>query len=299
MTAAYGAGSITPSQLLATLPQFASAKVRQTATAGMGATEWMAQQLLDSDAKRADFRSKVAAIYRPRLQQLGMAPKQGEPEDDVLLRSQLIGFFAETLKDKDVRAEMNRRGRAVLGLDGDGQLHLDAVPQDLRGTALAVAVEEGGKAAFDAAEKQFRASQDAVLRSQLLGAMGSTEDAALNERVRALVFEQGLLRRNEIFPAVGGQTGQASTRPALREWIDANFEKLEARLAPAGAALVGLYAAGMCSDADATALQEKFTPRVAAIEGGPRELQQTVEAIKLCGAQKQARAGLPLEFAKK
>jgi cytosol alanyl aminopeptidase len=299
VTAAYGAGSITPSQLLATLPQFASAKVRQTATAGMYATEWMAQQLLDSDAKRADFRGKVAAIYRPRLQQLGMAPKQGEPEDDVLLRSQLIGFFAETLKDKDVRAEMDRRGRAVLGLDGDGQLHLDAVPQDLRGTALSVAVEEGGKVAFDAAEKQFRASQDAVLRSQLLGAMGSTEDAALNERVRALVFEQGLLRRNEIFPVVGGQTGQASTRPALREWIDTNFEKLEARLAPAGAALVSLYSAGMCSEAEATALQEKFTQRVAAIEGGPRELQQTVEAIKLCSAQKQARMGLPLEFAKK
>ena len=44
----------------------------------------------------------------------------------------------------------------------------------------------GYPAAFDAAEKQFRASEDAVLRSQLLGAMGSTKDPALNERVRAL-----------------------------------------------------------------------------------------------------------------
>src|SRR3546814_6405618 len=60
----------------------------------------------------------------------------------------------------------------------------------LRGTALAVAVQEGGKAAFDAAERHFRASQDAVLRSQLLSAMGGTDDAALNARVRALVFEE-------------------------------------------------------------------------------------------------------------
>jgi alanyl aminopeptidase len=175
-------------------------------------------------------------------------------------------------------------------------LHLDAVSQDLRGTALAVAVQEGGKSAFDVAEKQFRASQDAVVRSQLLDAMGSTQDPALNDRVRALVFEPGLLRRNEIVDAIGGQTGEAATRPALRDWMDAHFKDLEARLAPAGAELVGMYADGMCSAADADALQAKFGPRVTDIEGGPRELQQTVEAIHLCAAQRQARAGQPLAF---
>jgi alanyl aminopeptidase len=299
VTAAYGAGSSTPSQLLATLPQFASAKVRQTATAGMSAVPWMAEHLIDGEKARADFLRKVAAIYRPRLDQLGLSPKQGEPEDDALLRDSLVGFFAHRLKDPAVRTEMNKAGRAVLGLGGDGQLHLDAVSQDLRDVALEVAVQEGGKPAFDAAEKHFRASQDAVLRSQLLGAMGGTGDASLNERVRALVFEQGLLRRNEIFPAVGNQTSEAATRPALREWVDTHFKELEAKLAPAGAALVNFYAAGMCSDAEAAALQEKFAARVAAIEGGPRQLQQTVEAIRLCGAQKQARRGLPLEFARK
>ncbi|NUS38997.1 MAG: hypothetical protein HOQ02_08240, partial [Lysobacter sp.] len=73
-------------------------------------------------------------------------------------------------------------------------------------------------------------------------------------------------------------------------------KELEARLAPAGAALVGLYADGMCTGAEADALQAKFASRVADIEGGPRELQQTVESIHLCAAQRQARAGLPLEF---
>jgi len=301
VVAAYGAGALTPSQLLAALPQFASANVRQTVTAGMRSTEWMSEHLLDSDAARADFHAKVAAIYRPRLDRLGLAPKAGEADDDALLRSSLVGFFALTLKDPAVRAEMNQRGRAVLGLGGDGKpasgkLDLDAVSQDLRGTALAVAVQEGGKAAFDVAEKQFRASQDAVVRSQLLDAMGSTQDPALNDRVRGLVFEPGLLRRNEIVDAIGGQAGEAATRPALRNWMDAHFKDLEARLAPAGAELVGMYADGMCSTADADALQATFGPRVADIEGGPRELQQTVEAIHLCAAQQQARAGQPLDF---
>jgi alanyl aminopeptidase len=296
VVAAYGAGALTPTQLLAALPQFASANVRQTVTAGMRNTEWMSEHLLDSDAARRDFHAKVAAIYRPRLDRLGLAPKSGEADDDALLRSSLVSFFALTLEDPAVRKAMNERGRAVLGLGGDGQLHLDAAAQDLRGTALAVAVQEGGKAAFDAAEKHFRASQDAVVRAQLLDAMGGTQDPALNERARALVFESGLLRRNEIFDAVGGQTDHAATRPALRGWIDTHFKELEARLAPAGAELVGLYSYGMCSTADADALQTMFASRVADIEGGPRELQQTVESIRLCAAQQQARAGLPLTF---
>jgi alanyl aminopeptidase len=192
---------------------------------------------------------------------------------------------------------MNTLGRAVLGLGGDGALHADAVPRDLRGTAIEVAVQEGGVEAFDAAEKHFRATQDPSLRTQLLGGMGSTQDAKLNERARALVFEQGVLRRNELFPILGGQTEEAATRPALRQWVDQHFSALEARLAPAGAALVGLYAAGMCSEAEAQDVQARFGDRMQKIEGGPLELKQTVEAIRLCGAQKEARKGQPV-FAK-
>lgn len=299
VTSAYGAGALTPSQLLAALPQFAGAQVRQTATAGMNNIDWMQEYLIDDDKQHAEFLASAAEIYRPRLQQLGYALKAGESDDDRILRGNLIGFFANTLKDEAVRAEMNKGGRAVLGLDGTGKLDPDAVPKDFRATALAVAVQEGGKAAFDAAEKHFRASQDAVLRGHLLGALGNSTDPKLAERARALVFEPSLLRRNEIFVLVGQQTNDPSMRPALRQWIDTHFTALEAKLAPAGAGLVGLYAAGMCSAADATAVEGKFAERMKTIEGGPLELKQTGEGIRLCAAAKQARKGQPLQFAKK
>jgi alanyl aminopeptidase len=88
---------------------------------------------------------------------------------------------------------------------------------------------------------------------------------------------------------VGGQTEEIATRPALRKWVDTHFGELEARLAPAGAALVGLYSAGMCSTQEADDVQTRFGDRMKTIEGGPLELKQTVEAIRLCSAQKDAR----------
>ena len=98
---------------------------------------------------------------------------------------------------------------------------------------------------------------------------------------------------------VGGQAGEEKTRPALRQWVDAHFSELEAKLAPAGAALVGLYSAGMCSNDDATALQARFEDRMKNIEGGPLELKQTVEGIRLCAAQKDARKDAAPTFAAK
>ena len=297
VVAAYGAGRLTPAQLLQALPQFTTAKVRQTVTAGMEALEWMEEHLLQDEAQRAAFRGQAAGLYRPRLDALGLLPREGESDDDRLLRNALVDAFAFRFKDADTRAWLAKEGGKVLGLGGDGVLHRDAVPQELRGSALQVAVHDGGEGAFDLAEKHFRAEKDPILRGQLLAALAGAEDPALAARSRALVFEPGLLRRNEIFGAVGNQLAYEALRPVVREWVDQHFAELEARLAPAGAALVNLYAAGMCSDADADALQARFGARMAKIEGGPLELKQSVEAVRLCAAQLQARRGQPLQFA--
>jgi len=295
VTSAYGAGALTPAQLLAALPQFASAEVRQTVTAGMGSVDWMKQHLIDDEPGRDAFLAKAATIYKPRLDRLGLVPKPGEVDDDRLLRSNLIGFLAEA-NDPVVRAGLGRQGRLVLGLGDGGRLMADAVPRDIRGTALAVAVQDGGAAAFEAAEKHLRASQDAVLRGQLLGALGSARDPALAERARALVLESGLLRRNEVYSIPAYQLDEEALRPAVRQWLDRHFDELEARVAPGGANLAGLYATGMCSTGEAQVLESKFGERLKSLEGGPMELKQAGEAIRLCAAQKQARRGLPLEF---
>ena len=297
ITSAYDAGALTPTQLVAALRQFAGATNRQTAIAGIPQVLWMKEHLFDSEARRDRFLAAVADTYRPRLQQLGLKLKDGDSDDDRLLRSSLVGFFAETLEDKTVRAEMSKSGRAVLGLDTDGKLDADAVPQDLRGIALSVAVQEGGAKAFDAAQKHLRSAQDPLLRSQLVAALGSSNDRNLAEQARALVFEKDLLRRNEILIVLGNQTEEAELRPALRDWVDSRFTELEAKLAPGGASLVTLYATGMCNAEGAVEAEEKFAERIKTLEGGPLQLKQAVEGIRLCAAAKRHRHGQPPQLA--
>lgn len=297
VSAAYGAGDLAPSQMIAALPQFVTADSRQTATAGMYGIGWIEDHLLDNEAERQQLRAHYAGIYRPRLEKLGTEPKPGESDDDRLLRGSLVGYFANTLEDPAMRADFGRRGRAVLGQDGNGELNPGAVSRDLRGTAVAVAVKDGGVEAFDLAEKHLRASKDAVIRRELLGAIGSVTNPVLAERARKMVMEPGLLRLNEIYSIMFGQTGETEQRPALRAWLDANFDALQAKLAPGGAEIASAYAAGMCSAEDAKLLQDKFAKRLETVEGGPLELKQTVEAINLCASAKAIRRAQPLRYA--
>ena len=296
-SAAYGAGELTVSQMIAALPQFATADSRQTVTAGMSSIAWIEDHLLDGQAERTELRAHFADIYRPHLQALGMESKDGESDDARLLRSSLIGYFAQTLEDPAVRSDFVERGNAVLGLGADGELDGDAVPRDLRGTAIGVAVQDGGKPAFDLAEQHLRASSEAVLRRELLSAMGSVTDPALAGRARAFVLEPGLLRLNEIFSVIFSQAGEPELRPALREWLETHYDTLQAKLDPGGSAIASAYAAGMCSTREAAALQARFGERMKTIEGGPLDLMQTVEGINLCAAAKDARKGQPIEFA--
>jgi alanyl aminopeptidase len=81
---------------------------------------------------------------------------------------------------------------------------------------------------------------------------------------------------------------------ALRDWLDANFAALAARVAPAGSNFVYAYAEGLCSADEADAVQAKFAERLRTMEGGPRTLAQVTEGVRLCAALKARVAGAPL-----
>lgn len=296
LQAGFKAGTVAPEAFLAALPRLADATGSQAATLPFVNLRWMWEQLIDDEAARDAFRAQVAAIYRPRLQRLGLEPRAGDSDDVRALRETLIWVFAFRLRDPEVRAPLAAQGGRVLGLDGDGRLRADAVSRDLRGNALVIALQDGGAAAFDLAERHLRASEDPVLRGELLGAMGMVEEPALAARFRTLVLDEGAVRAGEI-RWVGAQSAVPALRPSLRAWLREHFDTLRSRagqfVAPA---VIAIDALGRCDAAGAEDMQSHYAPIVKDLEGAPLALTQAIEGIRLCAALKQAHAGKPLAF---
>ncbi|MEO8010373.1 MAG: ERAP1-like C-terminal domain-containing protein, partial [Dokdonella sp.] len=295
LMAGFKKGSLTSAQYLAALPRLVGAKAQETVTSTLGDVRWMWEQLIDEESQRAAFRAKVADIYRPLLQQLGMDQKPGESDEDRKLREILVREFGFRLKDPVVRRLLAAHGRTVLGLDGDGKLHEDAVSRDLRGIALVVATQDGGSAAFDLAEKHLLASADPTLRSELLTAMGLVEDGALAVRLRALALTPDRIHPSEIGIIVQVQTMVPALRAGIRDWLSKNFDALRADVGPMiGMGAIYVESAGACDTASASRLQSRYADRVRELDGGPMALKQAVERIGLCAALKKAHRGEPL-----
>ncbi|MFT3805902.1 M1 family aminopeptidase [Arenimonas sp.] len=295
LEAAFDAGAIDAPAFLSASTPLANAPVRQTAMSPVGNIGWMIGNLARDETQKQALRAHLARIYGPRLAALGTSPRPGDSDDDRLMRNSLVNLMAETAKEPKLRAELAAKGRAVLGLGGDKALHLDAVAPDQRALALRMAMQEGGAEVFDAMTAHLASTQDPQLRGQLLGAMSDAKDPALVERMHEMALKPGKLRRNELRFATGaGDTETDAGRKARREWLDANFEAIQAQLAPGGATLVYGYTSGMCSDSEAATVEPKFAERLRNLEGGPRTLAQSIEGIKLCAAlkEKQRAAGL-------
>jgi alanyl aminopeptidase len=82
------------------------------------------------------------------------------------------------------------------------------------------------------------------------------------------------------------------TRQEVWSFIRANFDELNAKLPgaraiPFGATLPGRVT-GFCDEKAAAEMEAFFAPRVAKLNGGPRNLATALESVRLCAAQKKA-----------
>lgn len=288
LEAAFEAGAIDAAAYLAALPKLASASARQVVSAPIATLYWMEEHLARNQAERDALYATVRAVYQPRLDALGLDAKPGESDDDHLLRATLQNLLADFARDPALRAILAQRGRAVLGLDGDGTLKGDAVAPDQRALALEMAALSGDGALFDAMAKAFRGSTDSVLRGQLLSAMGRFTDAKLAARARAISLEEGT-RSNELTLVAFSQLGERGLRADTRAWLRSEYDALMKK-GPRGlgGGFVRLDAFARCSDAEADEISAWHEPRLREVEGGPRRLAQSVESIRLCAALKAA-----------
>lgn len=307
LRAAFENGSLAAADLYANLEPLARDDVRQVATAPMGLLSFARDRLVEED-QRAAVQQLSKNLYQPVFRRLGWGPRRGRSEsgETALLRASVISHLAFMVEHPRVRRHAMRRAHAYLGYGprGDGEIHPDAVDANLVATVLSVAVQDGDAAFFDHLMERFFATEDAMLRDHLIGALGSTKDPELAARALAMALDQRV-RVNEMSDPLRAQMGMRETRDVAWQWLVDHFEAVVERVGHHRAGYLPYFARGFCDEAKSLSVATFFTlpvevpaeeeggaattlPRIDTLPGGPRNLASSLEGVRLCAARVEA-----------
>jgi aminopeptidase N len=162
---------------LSAMPPSGSAKVVQQAVRSW---DRLYDQLEGNEAAQNAIAARVLRDFGPRLAQLGLAPKDGEPATDAVLRPTLI-YTLGKYRDRAVLAESGR-------LFSAWKTKPDAIPGSLKTTWLSVIARNADTAAWDAIHAKARASTSTVERTALYQLLGDVHDEALARRTLELAL---------------------------------------------------------------------------------------------------------------
>ncbi|GAB4124422.1 MAG: M1 family metallopeptidase [Rhodothalassiaceae bacterium] len=288
LSAAFKAGRISAATMFEAFRILAASPDREVATAPIDDLALMKERLLTADAPREALARLVRTLYGDRLAALGLEAKPGESTDAALLRTTLVSALVDLGGDAALRETL--AGKAHLYVAGE-EPDRKALNPALVGIALRVAVEDGDADFARALLEKALASRDGTFRGQALGALASAPQAEIGAMMRAHIADPAL-RDNEAIQVAFTQVGNEAQRDALWAWVrdEANLEALLARIPTWRKGAIVNIGGGFCSEDKAAELEAFFRDRVDALEGGPRELDQTLESIRLCAALKAAKA---------
>jgi cytosol alanyl aminopeptidase len=235
---------------------------------------------------RAALRARIARLYAPAVAALGWAPAAADNPWRRVFRANLLGFLALGIEHPPILAEAARRGRRLLGLDGDRVRHPDAADPDLAELALAAAMRTGGADVFDALVAELARSKDAQVRQRALLALASARDPALVARALDLALDPRL-QKNERLVALKPLLGALATRDAAWAWLTEHFDALAPMLPDRHAGQIP-GAISLCDPQRIERVRAFFAPRIDGFTGGPRNLAQALETGQQCIARAAA-----------
>ncbi len=243
-------------------------------------------------AVRIDFlpenlRPKYIAYVRDnfgaRARKLGWIPKPGESEDDRLLRPSLVGFVARDGEDPELIAGAKELAEKWLATR-------QALPAEMFGVIFNVAARNGDAALYERILAAAKTEKDEFFQQTLVGALGSFRTKELAQRDMQLLMD-GTFDMRIAASLLFGPLLTPELAGIPLGLVESNYDAIVAKLpSSAGfdyAAFLPEAAGRGCSAEEARAAQDFFGPRMAKVNGGPRNLAQLLETIRLCEARKQ------------
>jgi hypothetical protein len=198
------------------------------------------------------------------------------------LRQSLVPIVALEGRDPEVRARLGAAAAAYIG--GDTQ----AIDSSFLGTALRVAVQDGGVPFMTQLETVLVKSLDPLFREEASSAIGSADTPALAEVALGLALSPGI-QPQETIRIVFKAASQPGSRETALAFADKDFQRvMESFPGYARTQFVTLFD-GHCAAGDVAKADAYMQPKLKALGGGELELAQTKERIERCFALKSSK----------
>ncbi|HTU44338.1 MAG TPA: M1 family metallopeptidase [Bryobacteraceae bacterium] len=222
--------------------------------------------------------------FQARAHQLGWIPKPGEDDNARLLRPNLVRWMATYAGDM----ELAKEGQELANKWFEDH---KSVNSSMVSSALGTAAYYGDQALFQRFMAELKKTHEHQERARMLGAMQRFRDpAAIEAGMQAVLSGEipfmegaGLLFAGQIFE---------KTRVLSFNFLKAHFDEIVAKRPTGGGFDFGSefprVGASFCDAQSREELQSFLGPRVGQFTGAPRVLDQTLESIDNCIAQKAA-----------
>jgi alanyl aminopeptidase len=231
-----------------------------------------------------NYRRFLLKNFQARARELGWMPQPGESEDIRLLRASLVRPVATWAGDEELAAQAK-------ALTEKWFADHNAIDPNMQTSVLATAAFYGDKALFNRFLAEFAKSKDKQVRRVLLGAMNSFRDpASIETGMNALLSGTIPFIEGEGLLFNGQQ--QAVTRKLPLNFLKTNWDQIVSKMPTGGGfdfgSVLPNVGTSYCDASSRDELKTFFAPRVEKFVGAPRALDQVLEGIDLCIANKAA-----------
>ena len=278
LQASLAAGVVPVDVALPVLASFAHASNRHVASMPMGMLARLHDGVVSED-KRPLVRRWIQSLYGPKLHAMGLVPAANEPAETTLWRPALATFLYRYGTDEGLKKNLAKKGHDIISRANV------AANSDILPLALAAAVDQGGAPVAQKLIDQLEHSDDATMRKQWVRALRMVSAKEPAARVRELALK-GHVRENEVDSLVGSQFNQPHLQKTTWDWLQQNFAMLSERVPANRRGSLSNLCTAFCQGEDSSKVQAFFAPKIGPASISSRQLDQTVESIDLCVAQR-------------
>jgi alanyl aminopeptidase len=232
---------------------------------------------------RPKYTAYVRGNFAARARSLGWIPKPGESEDDRLLRPSLVAFVARDGEDPELIAGAKE-------LAGKWLATRQALPAEMFGVIFNVAARNGDAALYEKILAAAKTEKDEFFLEHLIAALASFRTRELVLRDMQFLLD-GTFDVRMSASLLFGPLATSELAGIPLEFVKSHYDAIVAKLPSAAgfdyAGFLPETAGRGCSAEEARAVQDFFGPRMAKVNGGPRNLAEVLESIRLCEARKK------------